>query len=98
MIEAGVSSFKIEGRLKDVEYVKNVTATYRRIIDSFIALHPDKYERSSYGKSELSFSPNLGKSFNRGYTDYFLNGRRNQRMASFLTPKSIGERINDLKM
>ena len=95
MIEAGVSSFKIEGRLKDADYVKNVTAAYRRIIDEVIAARPDRYRRASYGKSEISFTPQLDKSFNRGFTDYFLKGRRPVSMASLLTPKSMGEEIRD---
>lgn len=98
LIEAGVSSFKIEGRLKDVSYVKNVTAAYRNIIDSIIAANPEKYCRSSYGKSDFTFTPNLDKSFNRGFTDYFLGGRSDGlRMASMTTPKSQGELIKDLR-
>ena len=96
LIEAGVSSFKIEGRLKDADYVKNVTAAYRFIIDSFIAAHPGEFCRSSYGQSTISFTPSLEKSFNRGFTDYFLNGKGSQKMASFITPKSLGERITDI--
>lgn len=96
LIEAGVSSFKIEGRMKDADYVKNVTAAYRRIIDSYIDANRDRYCRSSKGVSEISFEPKLDKSFNRGFTDYFLNGRGSQRMASFLTPKSLGERIESV--
>lgn len=94
LIEAGVSSFKIEGRLKDVDYVKNVTAAYRKIIDKTIERYPEKYRRSSYGSSVHSFTPVLEKSFNRGFTDYFLNGRGDRKMASFLTPKSLGEKID----
>lgn len=96
LIEAGVSSFKIEGRLKDAYYVKNVTAAYRNIIDSFIMRAPDRYCRSSCGRSEITFTPSLDKSFNRGFTDYFLNGRGSQRMASFITPKSLGEKIRSI--
>lgn len=95
LIEAGVSSFKIEGRLKEPGYVKNVTAAYRRIIDDYIAAHPAQYRRSSFGVSELTFIPQLDKSFNRGFTDYFINGRTPGRMASLRTPKSMGERIKD---
>lgn len=94
LIDAGVSSFKIEGRLKDVTYVKNITAYYRKLIDSIISVNPEKYCRSSYGESEISFSPDPEKSFNRGFTSYFLEGRRQKQMASLLTPKSIGERID----
>lgn len=96
MLEAGVSSFKIEGRLKDVDYVKNVTAAYRMELDRIIAANPDKYVRSSYGRSEIGFTPQLDKSFNRGFTDYFLGSRRPGRMASLLTPKSMGEEIGDI--
>lgn len=96
LIEAGITSFKIEGRLKDSAYVKNVTAAYRRIIDHYIALHPDDYRRSSYGKSEINFIPDLNKSFNRGFTEYFLHGRADQKMASLYTPKSLGEKVTDI--
>ncbi|MDE6536670.1 MAG: U32 family peptidase [Muribaculaceae bacterium] len=98
LVDAGVSSFKIEGRLKDVDYVKNVTAAYRQILDGIIRSNPDKYCRSSFGESNYTFKPNLEKSFNRGFTNYFLNGRGSQRMASFLTPKSLGEKIEDISM
>ncbi len=92
LIDAGVSSFKIEGRLKDVTYVKNVVSFYRRKIDAIIEANPDKYCRSSYGRSEILFSPVLEKSFNRGFTDYFLTSRRPvASMASLRTPKSMGE-------
>ncbi len=96
MIEAGVSSFKIEGRLKDVSYVKNITAYYRQLIDEVISSGPDKYCRSSLGVSEFSFIPDPEKSFNRGFTSYFLEGRRQKQMASLLTPKSMGESIDDV--
>lgn len=97
LVEAGVSSFKIEGRLKDATYVKNVTAAYRRIIDSIIASAPDKYCRSSYGESIISFEPDLYKSFNRGFTSYFLKNRTPGQMASLYTPKSKGEIIDDIR-
>lgn len=98
LVEAGVSSFKIEGRLKDAAYVKNVTAAYRRILDDIIAANPGKYRRSSAGRSEISFSPVLAKSFNRGFTHYFLDERRPKGISSPLTPKSMGQpvRIADL--
>jgi putative protease len=94
MMAAGVSSFKIEGRLKDIAYVKNVVAYYRRAIDQVINNHSDRYRRSSFGHVELTFEPTLEKSFNRGFTHYFLDGRRPQdgaSMASIDTPKSQGE-------
>lgn len=91
MLEAGVSSFKIEGRLKDADYVKNVVAAYRQLLDKIIAANPDKYVRSSIGQSETTFLPDLNASFNRGYTDYFTRERHpNVKMASVDTPKWIG--------
>ena len=96
MMKAGVSSFKIEGRLKDVGYVKNVVAYYRRAIDQVIARQPQRYRRSSFGSAELTFDPVLDKSFNRGFTHYFLDERRphdGTAMASIDTPKSQGEHL-----
>lgn len=97
LVEAGASSFKIEGRLKDASYVKNITAYYRRRLDDIIESNPDKYYRASVGTSEISFVPDPVKSFNRGFTEYFLPGRDNRKMASMFTPKSLGEPINDLR-
>lgn len=95
MIEAGVSSFKIEGRLKDVDYVKNIVAYYRAKLDTIIEKHSDKYERSSCGTSHLTFTPNPNKVFNRTFTSYFLTDRKPKggNMASLGTPKSVGEYI-----
>ena len=90
LLEAGVSSFKIEGRLKDEIYVKNVVSAYRKELDRIISEHSDKYERSSKGITEYFFQPNLSVSFNRGYTDYFLKDLRPQNISSLNTPKSIG--------
>lgn len=94
MMAAGVSSFKIEGRLKEMGYVKNVVAYYRRAIDKVIARQPERYRRASFGTVELTFEPAIEKSFNRGFTHYFLDERRPQdghSMASIDTPKSQGE-------
>lgn len=91
LIEAGIGSFKIEGRLKGPEYVKNITAYYRKIIDSLIIERSD-IERSSYGKSYISFNPNPDKSFNRGFTDYFIKSDK-QKIAGIYSPKSQGEAI-----
>lgn len=94
MMAAGVSSFKIEGRLKDVGYVKNVVAYYRRAIDKVIAREPGRYRRASQGSVDLTFEPAIEKSFNRGFTHYFLDERRpkdGHSMASIDTPKSQGE-------
>lgn len=95
LIEAGVSSLKIEGRLKDLSYVKNTVAYYRRELDKIIDKHPG-YIRASSGKSTYSFEPNLEKSFNRGYTSYFFDGRSRD-MWSIDSPKSIGEPIGKVK-
>ncbi len=96
LMDAGASSFKIEGRLKDVSYVKNTTAYYRQRIDEIIARRPDDFCRSSYGSSVISFIPNVNKSFNRRFTDYFLHGRKPD-MACFSTPKAIGEPVGHVK-
>ena len=95
LIDAGITSFKIEGRLKDADYVKNTTAYYRRAIDEIILRRPD-LERASRGVSTPSFVPNLEKSFSRGFTDYFLHGRQKNIDAPF-TPKSMGEHIGEIK-
>ena len=95
MIDAGVRSFKIEGRLKDVEYVKNVTASYRQALDAIIKRRPE-FVRSSFGTSTYTFQPDLSRSFSRGYTDYFLHGRTND-LASPDTPKSKGREVGRVK-
>ena len=88
LIDAGVSSFKIEGRLKDVPYVVNTVSFYRQRLDSILA--KKNLQRSSSGSVNLNFQPNLEKTFNRGFTDYGLTGHAS-RFASINTPKSIGE-------
>jgi 23S rRNA 5-hydroxycytidine C2501 synthase len=95
LISAGITSFKIEGRLKDKGYVKNITAFYRQKIDEII-LKNNNLKRSSLGKSDIPFSPNPYKSFNRGFTSYFIDNR-NPEMVSFETEKSMGERIGTVK-
>lgn len=96
LIEAGATSFKIEGRLKDVDYVKNVTAAYSDRLNEIIKRNPDKYRRSSVGHCTYTFTPNLHKTFNRGYTTYFLHGRQPD-IASFDTPKAMGEYVGCVK-
>lgn len=96
LIDAGATSFKIEGRLKDVSYVKNVTAAYSQRLNEIIRKNPGVYCRSSLGVCTYSFTPDLRKTFNRGYTHYFLNGR-DPDIASFDTPKAIGEYIGIVK-
>lgn len=96
LIQAGATSFKIEGRLKDSDYVKNVTAAYSQRLDEIISRHPEQYCRASIGKVEYTFTPNINKTFNRGYTTYFLNGRQPD-IASFDTPKATGEYVGTVK-
>lgn len=95
LIEAGVSSFKIEGRLKDTAYVKNITSWYNLRLNDIISRSEGKFERSSKGDVTLNFNPKPDKSFNRGFTDYFLSQRKPLKIASLLSPKSMGERITD---
>ena len=95
MMDAGVRSFKIEGRLKDIAYVKNVTAAYRQALDDILKRRPE-FARSSYGTSTYTFQPDLSRSFSRGYTDYFLFGRTND-LASPDTPKSRGREVGHVK-
>jgi putative protease len=96
LIEAGASSFKIEGRLKDISYVKNVTAAYSQRLNEIIRRFPDQYCRSSRGVCHYTFTPDLRKTFNRGYTTYFLKGRQPD-IASFDTPKAMGEYVGVVK-
>lgn len=93
---AGATSFKIEGRLKDITYVKNVTAAYSDKLDELIGRHPDKYQRASLGHCTYSFRPNLKKTFNRGFTTYFLHGRQPD-IYSPDTPKAMGEFVGTVK-
>ncbi len=95
MMDAGVRSFKIEGRLKDIGYVKNVTAAYRQAIDAILERRPE-FVRSSYGTSTYTFTPDLSRSFSRGSTAYFLDGRTND-LASPDTPKSRGREVGHVK-
>lgn len=106
LADAGVVSFKIEGRLKDVDYVKNVVAAYSQRLDEMIHRRSTEYQRASWGKVKYSFTPCLAKTFNRGFTDYFLHstvdekgrlqGRRTD-IASFDTPKALGEYVGKVK-
>ena len=96
LLDAGVTSFKIEGRLKDVEYVKNVTAYYRAILDE-IFTRRSEYIPASSGKVKVNFSPNPYKSFNRGFTSYYTDNKEFDNIASIHTPKSIGERVGVVK-
>ncbi len=94
LLDAGVSSFKIEGRLKEADYVKNITAYYRQKLDRILE-GSSLYKQASSGKTSFFFTPNPQKSFQRGETNYFLEGR-NEQITSFDTPKSIGEYIGEV--
>lgn len=96
ILDAGVTSLKIEGRLKDLSYVKNVTAYYREKLDEVMERRSE-YVRSSFGKSVVQFVPNPEKSFSRGFTDYFLNGDK-EGITSFDTPKSMGEKMGVVRV
>ena len=89
LADAGIRSFKIEGRLKDVAYVKNTTAHYRQLLDRIIEESPQQYSRASSGQCSFTFTPRPEKTFNRGATDYFVNGR-NAGIAAFDTPSFAG--------
>lgn len=91
LVDAGIASFKIEGRLKDMDYVVNTTARYRQILDELIARRKDLV-RASEGVQTLGFTPELSKTFNRGFSSYFLNGRSKE-ILSPLTPKSVGGKM-----
>lgn len=88
LVNAGVKSFKIEGRLKDSNYVRNVTAFYNELLNKYA-------KRTSSGKVFCDFTPNVEKTFNRGYTTYFLNDR--EQCFNFLSPKSRGEKLGKVK-
>lgn len=96
LIEAGATSFKIEGRLKDVIYVKNVVAAYSNRLNQIVQKSGGRFSRASLGTATYSFVPNLKKTFNRGFTNYFLDGRK-QDIASPDTPKAIGEYVGKVK-
>ena len=95
MADAGVSSFKIEGRLKDAAYVRSTVAAYSASLDAVVAASGGRYCRASHGRSEAGFIPDVAKVFNRGYTSYFLNTPRREpgRIASMASPKNTGERV-----
>jgi len=94
LIAAGVTSFKIEGRYKGIEYVKNVTAAYRQAIDRFISGHAD-YRKCSSGESALTFTPDTDRTFNRSYTQYFIKGT-GDKVASIDTQKAIGQYLGEI--
>lgn len=93
LADAGICSLKIEGRLKNISYVRNVVRAYSLALDELVAANPGKYRRVSFGRSEGGFTPDLAKTFNRGYTQLFLDGKRSGNWSSMDAPKSIGEEI-----
>lgn len=95
LMDAGVVSFKVEGRLKDENYVKNITAYYRQILDDILVGKPDLRKTGS-GTTTFFFDPDPKKTFNRGFTPYFVEGKR-EKMASFDTPKAMGQYIGTLR-
>ena len=95
LAEAGITSFKIEGRYKEIEYVKNITAAYRLALDRLIAADT-RYCKSSSGTCSFGFRPDPAKTFNRGFTAYFLSGDR-EKVGAMDSPKSIGERIGPIE-
>ena len=106
LADAGAVSFKIEGRLKDVIYVKNVVAAYSQRLDALCRKRPDDFQRASRGRVNYFFTPNLKKTFNRGFTDYFLHCTRDKEgvlqgrqadIVSLDTPKALGEYVGKVK-
>lgn len=93
LAEAGICSFKIEGRLKNISYVRNVVRAYSLALDELVAANPEKLRRVSFGRSEGGFTPDLAKTFNRGYTQLFLDGKRSGNWSSMDAPKSVGEEV-----
>lgn len=96
LADAGASSFKIEGRLKDADYVKNVVAAYSQRLNEIIKRRGGDYRRASWGRVDYAFQPDLAKTFNRGYTDYFLRGRQHS-LSTMFTPKALGEFVGTVK-
>ena len=96
LMRSGACAFKIEGRLKDINYVKNVVSAYSKRIDEIICKHPGEFRRASLGRVRYSFTPDLKKTFNRGYTNYFLKGRQAD-IFSPDTPKALGEFVGRVK-
>ena len=96
LADAGVMAFKIEGRLKNASYVKNVVRDYSLALDALVAKYPDRYCRASFGTVTGGFEPDTAKTFNRGYTELFLDGKRGQ-WSSMDAPKSMGEAVGTVQ-
>ena len=95
LAEGGIVSFKIEGRLKNLSYVCNVVRAYSRALDALVAAHPDRWRRASFGTVRGGFTPDLAKTFNRGYTTLYIDGRRGP-WAAMDTPKGMGECLGEV--
>ena len=95
LAEAGISSFKIEGRLKNESYVRNVVRDYSIALDRLVASQPETYERGSFGQVSGGFTPDTSKTFNRGYTELYLDGRRGK-WAAMEAAKSMGEHVGSV--
>lgn len=95
LVEAGASSFKIEGRLKSAEYVCNVVLAYSSALNRIVETNPERYRRASFGRVDTDFVPDVSKTFNRGFTNYFLRGEQPApaSLASMRTPKHVGRRV-----
>lgn len=93
LAEAGVCSFKIEGRLKNASYVRNVTRDYDLALNELVEKYPDRYRRASFGRVSGGFTPDTDKTFNRGYTELYLDGKRDRPWSSMDAPKSMGKAI-----
>ncbi|GAB3452857.1 23S rRNA 5-hydroxycytidine C2501 synthase [Massilia terrae] len=91
LVDAGIRSFKIEGRYKDMGYVKNITAHYRLLLDDLLERRPE-FTRASSGRTEVLFTPDVDKNFHRGHTDYFANGRQSE-IGAFDSPKYVGVQL-----
>ena len=96
LAEAGADSFKIEGRLKSISYVRNVVRAYSDALDALVRRYPDRYRRASFGTLRGGFKPDLKKTFNRDYTELFLDGKRGE-WSSMEAPKSMGEYIGTVE-
>ena len=96
LAEAGVGAFKIEGRLKDLSYVKNMTAHYRLLLDEILTAHPERFCRASSGHCQYTFTPRPEKTFHRGSTDYFVHGRQTD-IGAFATPAFVGVALGHIR-
>ena len=96
LADAGVCSFKVEGRLKNASYVKNVVRDYSLALDALVAKYPERYRRASWGEVTGGFTPDTAKTFNRGYTELFLDGKRGK-WSSMDAPKSMGEAVGTVQ-